>query len=101
MKKDLFLLLASVVITLILALGVIRWFAPGLLGMPADLQLVQLDDKLPAFFKGVFRDQHSTDNGILIKDPLTRVRAKPFYKDLNGIIPCLGVMCFKGNCQFI
>jgi len=78
-KKNLFLMLAVTALTLVLALGLIRALAPGLLGGPADLQLVQLDDRLPAFYKGVFRDEHAGDREFLLKDPLTRVRARPFH----------------------
>ena len=47
MKKDWLLLIASVAITLGIALGIIRWFAPDLLGISPDLQLVKIDKKVP------------------------------------------------------
>jgi hypothetical protein len=55
MKKEWLLLSISVLVTLIAALGIIRWMAPGLLGVPVDLQLVQVDEKLPPFYEGAFR----------------------------------------------
>lgn len=87
MKKNLLLMLAVTALTLVLALGLIRTLAPGLLGGPTDLQLVQLDKKLPAFFRGVFREEHATSQEFLLKDPLTRVRARPFLHVIPGAGP--------------
>jgi hypothetical protein len=55
MKKDWLLLTASVAITLGIALGMIRWFAPQLLGISPDLQLVKIDKEAPPFFENTFR----------------------------------------------
>jgi len=78
-NKDILLMLAATALTLVVALGLIRKLAPGLLGGPVDLQLVQLDKRLPPFYKGVFRNGQADEDGFLLKDPLTRVRARPFY----------------------
>lgn len=72
-------MLGVTVLTLLVAVGLIRLVAPGLLGGPADLQLVQVDERLPPFFQGVFREEHAGSEAFLLKDPLTRVRARPFY----------------------
>jgi lysophospholipase L1-like esterase len=87
MKKEWLLTVASVTLTLIVTLGLIRWFAPQLLGGSPDLQLVQIDKKVPPFFDNVFRaeDYHSAD--YLIKDPIVGVRAVPLYPDTNGMGP--------------
>ena len=47
--------LATATVTLVLSLGLIRWLAPALLGVPSDLQLVQVSREVPPFFAGVFR----------------------------------------------
>jgi len=82
MKKEWVLLSVSVLVTLVAALGIIRWVAPGLLGVPTDLQLVQLDEQLPPFYEGVFRRDKGKAGEVMLKDPLTRVRARPFLPDL-------------------
>jgi len=87
MKKEFLLLAASVVATLVLAIVVLRLFAPGLLGMPVDMQLVQVSEKLPPFFEGVFRLQDYTSSEFILKDPRTSVRAKPQYPELGSIGP--------------
>ncbi len=87
MKKNVLLLLGVTVLTLLVALGLIRQLAPGLLGGPTDLQLVQLDDRVPAFYKGVFREEHASSREFLLKDPLTRVRARPFLQSIPGAGP--------------
>lgn len=78
MKKDWLLLLASVAISLIVALGIIRWIAPELLGISKDLQLVQVDKEVPPFYENIFRTE-DFKNEYLINDPITGVRAVPFF----------------------
>jgi hypothetical protein len=87
MKSDWLLLITSVTLTLILALGTIRWLAPGLLGLPIDLQMVQTGEKVPSFFKGVFREEDYLSKDFLLKDPLTSVRAKPLLPEGGGVGP--------------
>ena len=87
MKKDWLLLIASVAITLGIALGIIRWLAPDLLGISPDLQLVKIDKKVPPFFENVFRAEDFNSQDYLIKDPITRVRAMPLYPDIGGLGP--------------
>jgi lysophospholipase L1-like esterase len=87
-NKEGLLLLGSAVITLLAALGLIRWLAPGLLGGPADLQLVQLDEKVPAYYRGIFQNDDSASDGeFMLKDPLTRVRARPLYPRYKELGP--------------
>jgi len=74
-----------VLVTLLAALGIIRWVAPGLLGVPTDLQLVQLDEQLPPFYEGVFRRDKGEAGELMLKDPLTRVRARPFLHDMQPV----------------
>ena len=85
MKKEWLLLSISVLVTLIAALGIIRWMAPGLLGVPVDLQLVQVDEKLPPFYEGAFRREQGKEGELMLKDPLTRVRARPFLQDMQPV----------------
>lgn len=84
MKKEWLLLLASVITTLVLSVGVIRWLAPGLLGIASDLQLVQLDEKAPPFCKGTLKNGDTSTADFILKDPLTRVRARPFFPRTGG-----------------
>ena len=53
-------LLASLIglATLFFALSIVRWLAPGLLGIPPDLQIVRLAEEKPAFYENVFRAEH-------------------------------------------
>lgn len=81
MKKEHLLLFFSTLITLILALGIIRWQAPRLLGLPSDLELVQVDETVPPFYSGVFRWEEMQSREFLLRDPLTRVRARPFHPE--------------------
>ncbi len=88
MKKEYLLTASVVILTLLLAVGIIRWLAPGLLGMPADLQLVRVSKEVPPFFENVFRTNDKMgDDGYVLLDPLTRVRAPGLFPDLDGIGP--------------
>ncbi len=82
MKKEWLLVLGSVLITLIIALGWIRWLAPGLLGIPPDLQLVQVDKRIPPFYDNIFRLEDYASKDFIINDPNTIQRAKPLFPDV-------------------
>ena len=53
MKKEWLLLAGSVMLTLLVALGLIRWLAPHLVGVavPVDRRVVQATEKVPPFFE--------------------------------------------------
>lgn len=86
MRKDWLLLALSVVATLGLSLGLIRWLAPGLLGVPTDLQLVQLSKKVPPFYDNVFRPSDINSDSFLIPDPWL-TRARPLFPDAGPMGP--------------
>ena len=79
-------ILISTVATLLIAIGVIRYYAPQLLGISSDIQLVKTSKKVPPFFDGVFRvDDYQSDEYIL-PDPIIK-RAKPLFPNLGGMGP--------------
>ncbi len=82
MKKEYWLMIGSIIFSLITGLGLIRWLAPELFGMPTDAKIVKLSKELPAFFDTIFRSQAEKDsNDFLINDPITLVRARPLAED--------------------
>jgi hypothetical protein len=87
MKKDWLLLLGTAVATVVLALLVIRWLAPQLLGIPKDLQLVRVKKQLPPFYEGIFRRSDFGTQEFLLQDPYTRVRARPLLPEDFAIGP--------------
>lgn len=86
MRKEFLLLVFSSLLTLALGIGLIRWLAPGLLGVPADLQLVQSDQRVPPFYQNVFRVQDLNSRDFILKDPHVK-RAKPLVADLGVMGP--------------
>ena len=86
-SSDILLLLISVVITLLISLLLIRWLAPTLLGVPADMVLLRSSEEIPPYYENIFRKKHWESNEFIMKDPLVRVRAKPFYPDIGGMGP--------------
>ncbi|MBW2466553.1 MAG: SGNH/GDSL hydrolase family protein [Deltaproteobacteria bacterium] len=76
MKKEWLLLIGSVSLTLITAIFLVRWFAPQLLGIPIDLQMVKVNKKIPPFFDGVFRPDDYGRKEYMLPDPHI-IRAKP------------------------
>lgn len=87
MKREWVLLSVSVALSMLIALGLIRWLAPTLLGGPSDLHLVQVNNKVPPFYEGVFRKADYENTDYILKDPFTRVRAKPLYPVIGGMGP--------------
>lgn len=94
MFKNIILLLVTTILTLLLALGAIRLIAPELLGVknPIDLQVVQVDKKVPPFYENIFREQDMLSQTFIIQDPITKTRFLPFFpiNDLIGPHDILG-----------
>lgn len=97
MKKEWLLLVSIVVVTTAIVLAIVRWLAPGLLGISIDLQMVQVAKEVPPFFDNVFREEdHQTDE-FLINDPLTGIRAKPLFVGQSGIRGPHDLLGFRNN----
>lgn len=80
MRREGLLLLVSVAASLGVGLGLVRWLAPGLVGGgPADLRIVQVEDRVVPFFENVFRDQEAEDGEYVLNDPYSIVRLRPFF----------------------
>lgn len=87
MKKEWFLLIGVVTVTLVIALGLIRWFAPQLLGIPVDLQAVRVSKKIPPFFENVFRKEDIESRTDHLKDPYVNIRGRPMLVDFTRLGP--------------
>jgi lysophospholipase L1-like esterase len=86
-KKEWLLLSGVSLITLALALLLLRWLAPQLIGLPVDLRLVQVSDKLPPFYDGVFRAADYQTSEFILNDPVTISRARPRVPEAATIGP--------------
>lgn len=86
MKREYLAVLVSTVLTLVVAILLIRWLAPSLLGVHTDMQMVQVGKEVPPFFDNVFREVKAED-GYSINDPVIRTRATPFYPNQLGMGP--------------
>jgi len=84
MKKEWLLLTGVVTVTTILALAIVRWMAPQLLGLPLDLEVVQVSKKIPPFYENVFRREDAQPKEFLLKDPYTSVRGIPLFPEIEG-----------------
>ncbi len=82
MKKEWLLLFLSVTVTILVALYATRLFAPHLLGIPPELQLVKVAQELPPFFEVVFRREDYETDDFMLKDPYVN-RGKPLYPDMG------------------
>lgn len=82
-------LAASLVALLTLGgvLFMVRSMAPGLLGIPVDLQMVGVSEELPPFFENVFRSEDLMSETFIIKDPLVGVRAQPLFPNMDYMGP--------------
>jgi len=78
-KKEWLVASAATVITLAISLAVIRWLAPQLLGIPIDLQMVSVDEKVSPFYEAVFREEDLSTIGFMLNDPYSGIRARPLF----------------------
>ena len=86
--KNLLLLLLNLAVTVAAAFAIVRWVAPPEVARPLDLQVVQLDEKLPPFYESVFGD-----GGRVVNDPLTVTRMRRFVPEnveFSGPFDALG-----------
>jgi lysophospholipase L1-like esterase len=85
MRKEHWLLVGSVTLTLLVALLLLRWLAPQLIGLPVDLTLVRSSREVPPYYANVFeRNDAVRPDGFLLNDPVMLVRAPPLYPDGNN-----------------
>ncbi len=111
MNRSWLLGIFSTVLTLAVCLALLRWLAPGLLGAPMEMKIVQSDEKLPPFFEAVFGGEGASMDEFLLQDPVTRVRGKPLYPahgtlgphDLlgfrNHVVPRIADLVIIGDSQ--
>lgn len=90
MKKiklnEFFTIIISTVVSVVIVVGALRFYAPQLLGISSDIQLVKTAKKVPPFFDGIFRKSDYESSEFIIPDPIIK-RAKPLFPDLGGIGP--------------
>ena len=86
MKKEWLLALGVTVVTVAIALGLIRLFAPQLLAVSRDLELVRASKEAPPFFDNVFRREDYEAQDFIIQDPYVK-RAKPLVPEEFGMGP--------------
>ena len=88
MKKNLLLLLVNLAVTVAAAFAIVRWVAPAAVERPLDLQVVQLDEKVPPFYESVF-----ANDGRVRNDPLVMTRMRRFVpenSEYSGPFDALG-----------
>ena len=99
--KEWLLMAGITLITLAISITAIKVFLPQLLGGPADLELVQVDEKVVPFYKSVFRQD---PNEFQVKDPLTRIRNRPLFPQIlrHNVGPhdLLGFSALQNNFLF-
>lgn len=95
MKKEWLLSISVGAITLVVAIGLIRWFAPQLLGIPVDLQAVRVSREIPPFYENIFRKDDYQSRDFILKDPFANVRAKPLYYDVTGFLGPHDILGFR------
>lgn len=81
------LVIGVVFVTVVFAVGAIRWFAPQLLGFRPDMQVVRVSKEVAPFYENVFRKEVFSTPDFVINDPLTGVRARQLYTGLHTFGP--------------
>lgn len=86
-SKDAVLYLVITLVTIALALLMIRWLAPTLLGIPEDRLLVRTARSVPPYFEIVFSRDDLLSGEFLLPDPIVKSRGRPFYPNSGSIGP--------------
>ena len=87
MNKDWILALVVTVATGAVVLLLVRWLAPGLIGVPVDLQMVQTSKKVPPFFENIFRYEDLSAPSMVLQDPSIVNRGRPLLPDQLAVGP--------------
>lgn len=96
-KGEWLLLAGTITVSLLLAIGLIRWFAPGLLHIPEDLQVVRVGKKIAPFYEAVFRSEDYASKEFMLQDPYTRVRAKPLFPAADAGVGPHDILGFRNR----
>jgi hypothetical protein len=83
MGREWMLLVLSVSGSIVLALALLRWLAPELLGAPPDLRIVRVADEVPPFFENLFGEEQGPGVPFVLQDPHTLVRLRPLFPDVG------------------
>jgi lysophospholipase L1-like esterase len=81
-KSEISLLLVSVVVTVVMALLLIRWLQPSLLGISGDMILVKSSEEVVPYYEHIFRKEDIYSKEMLLKDPIIKIRPRQLYPDL-------------------
>ncbi len=88
------LIVVSCSIAALAVLCITRLMAPQLLGVPLDMQAVQVSTKVTPFFDVVLNEQEITGEQVFIKDPFFKHRRQPLKiqnaHTFNGPVDILG-----------
>ncbi|MCB9030030.1 MAG: hypothetical protein H6619_03190 [Deltaproteobacteria bacterium] len=87
MRKE-YALFSVVMVVGTIVCGTILWFiVRSAAQTPQDMKVVQLDQKIPAFYDSVFRTTDFNSTSLVIVDPIVGVRGKPFLNYYKGLGP--------------
>ncbi|KAA3625987.1 MAG: hypothetical protein DWQ08_08510 [Proteobacteria bacterium] len=87
LRKEWLMMFLVSLLTLLAAVWLVRWLAPGLLGMPVDMRLVSSSDEAPSFYDNIFRTMEPDGGEFLLRDPGVVNRARPLFPDVNVMGP--------------
>jgi lysophospholipase L1-like esterase len=82
-RREWLLLAGTAVLTLAAALGLLRWLAPGLLGIRPQLEVVQVSREVAPFFETVLPVAQLRSTDFHIDDPYTGTRHHPQIPEVN------------------
>ncbi|RMG42066.1 MAG: SGNH/GDSL hydrolase family protein, partial [Candidatus Dadabacteria bacterium] len=87
MKREYIIIIGATLISLAVSIIILRAIEPRLFKLPADMQVVKLDRKIPPFYENVFRASDLKAKNFQLNDPVTVVRNKPLFPELPGLGP--------------
>ncbi len=81
--NELLTIVTSTVVALVIALGLVKWLYPSLLGTSDHVTLVQSSDEVPPYFELIIGQNDLSSPKFYRPDPLTRSRGRQFFPNFG------------------
>ncbi|OGT34266.1 MAG: hypothetical protein A2W28_07105 [Gammaproteobacteria bacterium RBG_16_51_14] len=86
-RSEMILLMASTIVTLAMALLLIRWLQPSLLGISGDMVLVRSSKEVVPYYEHIFKKEDLFSSKFTLKDPFVVNRGQQFFPDMGSLGP--------------
>jgi hypothetical protein len=86
-NSEIILLLVSTLATVAMALLLIRWLLPSLLGISSDMILVKSSEEVVPYYEHIISKEDLSSEELFLKDPTIKTRRRQLYSDIATMGP--------------